>query len=95
MASEQRNQNDGDPPVTRIACFKFRHGVTAEQKGDRTRAFLNLYAQHIDLIVEVPRGGKPLNTPLKLTNVKRESGWDTGFMVTFKVGLVRVDDMEC
>ena len=39
-----------------------------------------------DLIrVGMPKGGKPLNTPLNLTNVKRDSVWDTGFTVTFKV----------
>lgn len=72
--------------VTRIACFRFKENVTAEQKGDRARAFLNLYAQHQDLILGMPKGGKPLNTPLNLTNVKRDSVWDTGFTVTFKVG---------
>lgn len=73
--------------VTRIACFRFKENVTAEQKGDRARAFLNLYEQHQDLICGMPKGGKPLNTPLNLTNVKRDSVWDTGFTVTFKVGL--------
>jgi hypothetical protein len=34
----------------------------------------------------MPKGGKPLNTPLNLTNVKRDSVWDMGFTVTFKVG---------
>ena len=72
-------------PVTRIACFKFFPTVTPEQKGNRTRAFLDLYAQHTDLILGMPKGGKPLHTPLALTNVKRESGWDAGFIVTFKV----------
>lgn len=72
-------------PVTRIACFKFHPTVTPTQKGDRTRAFLALYAQHEDLILEMPKGGKPLNTPLNLTNVKREKEWDTGFVVKFKV----------
>ena len=72
--------------VTRIACFRFKEDVTAEQKGDRARAFLNLYEQHQDLICGMPKGGKPLNTPLNLTNVKRDSVWDTGFTVTFKVG---------
>ena len=72
-------------PVTRIACFKFLATVTAEQKADRTRAFLKLYAQHEDLIWEMPKGGRPLNTPLNLTNVKREKEWDTGFVVKFKV----------
>lgn len=74
--------------VTRIACFRFKENVTAEQKGDRARAFLNLYEQHQDLICGMPKGGKPLNTPLNLTNVKRDSVWDTGFTVTFKVGLL-------
>lgn len=73
------------PTVTRIACFRFKENVTAEQKGDRTRAFLDLYKQHQDLILGLPKGGKPLNTPLNLTNVKRDSVWDTGFTVTFKV----------
>lgn len=73
------------PTVTRIACFRFKENVTAEQKGDRARAFLNLYKQHQDLILGLPKGGKPLNTPLNLTNVKRDSVWDTGFTVTFKV----------
>jgi hypothetical protein len=59
--------------------------VTAEQKGDRTRAFLNLYEQHPDLLIAMPKGGKPLSTPLNLTNVKRDCVWDTGFTVTFKV----------
>ena len=72
--------------VTRIACFRFKGNVTAEQKGDRARAFLTLYEQHQDLILGMPKGGKPLNTPLNLTNVKRDSVWDTGFTVTFKVG---------
>lgn len=72
-------------PVTRVACFRFKESVTAEQKGDRARAFLGLYAQHQDLILGMPKGGKPLNTPLNLTNVKRDSVWDTGFTVTFKV----------
>jgi hypothetical protein len=75
--------------VTRVACFRFKENVTAEQKGDRARAFLNLYEQHQDLICGMPKGGKPLNTPLNLTNVKRDSVWDTGFTVTFKVSLLR------
>jgi len=33
----------------------------------------------------MPKGGKPLDTPLNLTNVKRDSLWDMGFTVTFKV----------
>lgn len=77
--------SEGGKPVTRIACFKFKPDTSPEQKGDRTRAFLGLYAQHEDFISSMPEGGKPLNTPLDLTNVKRESGWDTGFVVTFKV----------
>lgn len=72
-------------PVTRIACFRFKSAVTLEQKGDRARAFLGLYRQHQDLIVAMPVGGKPLNTPLNLTNVKRDSVWDLGFIVSFKV----------
>lgn len=71
--------------VTRIACFRFKPDVTPEQKGDRAAAFLSLYERHQDLIVAMPKGGKPLNTPLDLTNVKRDSEWDTGFTVTFKV----------
>jgi hypothetical protein len=74
-----------DTPVTRIACFKFHSTVTPAQKGDRTRAFLALYAQHEALVQEMPRGGKPLDTPLTLTNVKREKEWDTGFVVKFNV----------
>ena len=72
-------------PITRIACFKFRTTVTPEQKGDRTRSFLELYEKHPELVLGMPRGGKPLHTPLDLTDVKRESGWDTGFIVKFKV----------
>tara|TARA_R110002003_G_scaffold121_21_gene10824 strand:+ start:14006 stop:14317 length:312 start_codon:yes stop_codon:yes gene_type:complete len=72
-------------PVTRIACFKFRPDVTSDQKGGRTSAFLDLYAQHPDLLLVPPRGGQPLNTPLDLTNVKRDKEWDTGFIVVFKV----------
>ncbi|KAF5848967.1 hypothetical protein GGP41_010121 [Bipolaris sorokiniana] len=71
-------------PVTRIATFRFRDEVTPAQKGDRTAAFLALYSEHPELLVEGPKGGRPLNTPLNLTNVKRESVWDTGFVVVFK-----------
>ncbi|KAJ5025085.1 hypothetical protein PSV08DRAFT_27720 [Bipolaris maydis] len=71
-------------PVTRIATFRFRDEVTPAQKGDRTAAFLALYAEHPELLAEGPKGGRPLNTPLNLTNVKRESVWDTGFVVVFK-----------
>jgi hypothetical protein len=63
--------NSTSEPVTRIACF--------------TSAFLDLYAQHPELIVASPKGGRPLNTPLDLTNVKRDKEWDTGFVVVFKV----------
>jgi hypothetical protein len=77
--------NSTSEPVTRIACFKFRPNVTAEEKGGRTSAFLDLYAQHPELIVASPKGGRPLNTPLDLTNVKRDKEWDTGFVVVFKV----------
>jgi hypothetical protein len=77
--------SSSNSPVTRIACFKFLDHVTPAQKGDRTRAFLALYAEHPELILEMPKGGKPLNSPLALTNVKRQTGWDTGFVVTFKV----------
>jgi hypothetical protein len=78
---------DASSPVTRIATFRFRPSVTAEQKGDRASAFLTLYAEHPELLLEGPKGGRPLNTPLNLTNVKRESVWDTGFVVVFKVYL--------
>jgi hypothetical protein len=74
-----------DSKVTRIACFRFKPNVTAEQKGGRTSAFLDLYAQHPELLVAPPKGGRPLNTPLNLTNVKRDEVWDTGFVVVFKV----------
>jgi hypothetical protein len=73
------------PPVTRIAAFTFHANVTAAQKADRTSAFLALYAHYPDLLAVPPRGGRPLDTPLKLTGVKREAGWDTGFVVVFKV----------
>ncbi|KAF1920970.1 hypothetical protein BDU57DRAFT_544563 [Ampelomyces quisqualis] len=76
--------NSTTTAVTRIACFKFHANVTAEQKGGRTGAFLDLYAQHPELLVAPPRGGRPLNTPLDLTNVKRDKEWDTGFIVVFK-----------
>jgi hypothetical protein len=72
------------PSVTRIACFRFQANVTAAQKGDRTAAFLDLYAEHPELLLEPPKGGRPLDTPLNLTGVKRESVWDTGFIVVFK-----------
>jgi hypothetical protein len=72
------------PPVTRIASFRFHANVTASQKGDRTAAFLDLYAEHPELLLEPPKGGRPLDTPLNLTGVKRESVWDTGFVVVFK-----------
>jgi hypothetical protein len=84
MASPSASTNAA-VPVTRIACFKFRPNVTSEQKGGRTSAFLDLYAQHPDLLLVPPRGGQPLNTPLDLTNVKRDKEWDTGFIVVFKV----------
>lgn len=71
--------------VTRIACFRFKPHISPEEKGGRTRAFLDLYAQHPELIVAPPKGGRPLNTPLDLTNVKRDKEWDTGFVVVFKV----------
>ncbi|KAF1842176.1 uncharacterized protein K460DRAFT_370161 [Cucurbitaria berberidis CBS 394.84] len=71
-------------PVTRVACFKFHPNVTDAQKAGRTSAFLDLYASHQELILGLPKGGRPLNTPLDLTNVKREKGWDTGFVVVFK-----------
>ncbi|KAF2733590.1 hypothetical protein EJ04DRAFT_494953 [Polyplosphaeria fusca] len=73
-----------DQPVTRIASFKFHPHVTPSQKGDRARAFLALYAQHKDLIIGMPKGGKPLLTPLQLKGVQRDAEWDTLFTVTFK-----------
>jgi len=84
MSSSTPNSTDS-APVTRIATFRFLPNVTAEQKGDRASAFLALYAEHPELLVEGPKGGRPLNTPLNLTNVKRESVWDLGFVVVFKV----------
>lgn len=78
-------------PITRIATFRFKPEVTASQKGDRARAFLDLYAQHQDLICGMPKGGKPLDTPLELTGVKREKEWDMGFRVVFKVGFFLAD----
>jgi hypothetical protein len=85
LASSTMATNTTTSPVTRIACFRFGTNVTAEQKGDRTSAFLNLYAQHLELLLVPPKGGRPLTTPLDLTNVKREKEWDTGFIVVFKV----------
>jgi hypothetical protein len=79
------DSNSTQPPITRIACFRFRPNVTAEEKGGRTSAFLDLYAQHPELLLVPPKGGRPLSTPLELTNVKREEKWDTGFIVVFKV----------
>jgi hypothetical protein len=60
--------------------------VTAAQKRDRASAFLALYAAHPDLLVDGqgPKGGRPLDTPLNLTDVKRESVWDMGFVVVFR-----------
>jgi hypothetical protein len=87
MASS--NPESYSTPVTRIATFRFKDSVTPEQKGDRARAFLGLYEAHQELLVGMPKGGKPLNTPLNLTNVKRDSVWDMGFTVTFKVGFDR------
>jgi hypothetical protein len=89
MASSQSYST----PVTRIATFRFKESVTPEQKGDRARAFLGLYEAHQELLVGMPKGGKPLNTPLNLTNVKRDSVWDMGFTVTFKV-MTSSDGME-
>jgi hypothetical protein len=71
-------------PITRIATFRFHPTVTSAQKADRASAFLALYAQHPELIFEGPKGGKPLDTPLELTGVKREKVWDLGFVVVFK-----------
>jgi hypothetical protein len=70
-------------PVTRIATFNFLPNVTSAQKGDRARAFLALYEQHPELILEQPKGGRPLDTPLALTGVKRDKEWDLGFVVVF------------
>lgn len=74
-------------PVTRIATFRFHPHVTATKKADRACAFLALYKQHPELILEEPKGGRPLDTPLELTGVKRETEWDLGFVVVFKVCL--------
>ena len=89
MASSEPQSYSTSTPVTRIATFRFKDSVTPEQKGDRARAFLGLYEAHQELLVGMPKGGKPLNTPLNLTNVKRDSVWDMGFTVTFKVGFDR------
>jgi hypothetical protein len=89
MASSNPESYSTSTPVTRIATFRFKDSVTPEQKGDRARAFLGLYEAHQELLIGMPRGGKPLNTPLNLTNVKRDSVWDMGFTVTFKVGFDR------
>lgn len=70
-------------PVTRIATFRFHPHITPAQKADRASAFLALYAQHPELIYEGPKGGKPLDTPLDLTGVKRDKVWDLGFVVVF------------
>lgn len=78
-------KNTASLPVTRIACFRFHPNVTDSQKAGRTSAFLALYAEHPELITSGPTGGRPLNTPLNLTNVKRDKEWDTGFVVVFKV----------
>ena len=77
-------------PVTRIACFKFQPHVTPEQKADRASAFLALYAEHPEYLLVGPTGGRPLNIPHDLTNVKREKEWDTGFVVIFKVCELKV-----
>jgi hypothetical protein len=78
--------------VTRIATFKFKPDVTPSQIGDRTRTFLALYAQNSDLILHQPRGGRPLETKLDFegTGIKRETQWDTGFVVVFKSEEARV-----
>lgn len=77
--------NPSPKRITRIATFRFKPTTTPEQKADRAKAFLALYKEHQDLIVALPVGGRPLETPLDLTNVKRDSVWDMGFTVTFKV----------
>lgn len=46
---------------------------------------LALYDEYAHLLVDKPRGGRPLDTPLNLTDVQREKIWDTGFVVKFKV----------
>ncbi|KAL1799674.1 hypothetical protein ACET3X_000016 [Alternaria dauci] len=84
QSQSSASNSTANNPVTRIATFRFHPNVTAEQKGDRASAFLALYAEHPELLVEAPVGGRPLNTPLNLTNVKRESVWDLGFVVKFK-----------
>ncbi|USP74059.1 uncharacterized protein yc1106_01333 [Curvularia clavata] len=71
-------------PITRIATFRFRPEVTPAQKSDRAAAFLALYDEHPELLAEKPKGGRPLDTPLDLTDVKRDSVWDMGFVVVFK-----------
>jgi hypothetical protein len=93
MSTSTTNSSDASP-VTRIATFCFHPNVTAEQKGDRASAFLALYAEHPELLVGQPKGGKPLNTPLNLTNVKRESVWDMGFVVMFKVCSYQWEEMR-
>jgi hypothetical protein len=70
-------------PVTRIATFHFLPNVTAAQKADRASSFLALYEKHPELVLEQPKGGRPLDTPLALTGVKREKEWDLGFVVVF------------
>lgn len=82
-------------PVTRIATFRFHPHVTPEQKADRASAFLGLYENHPELVLEKPRGGRPLDTPLELTGLKREMGWDLGFIVVFKVCLYCVNSFTC
>ena len=71
-------------PVTRIATFNFLPNVTAAQKADRASSFLALYEKHPDLILQQPQGGRPLDTPLALTGVKRDKEWDLGFVVVFR-----------
>ncbi|QIX02287.1 hypothetical protein AMS68_007804 [Peltaster fructicola] len=81
------SSSEATTPVNRIACFRFKQDVTATQIAGRTKAFLDLYAEHPELLVASPKGGRPLNTPLNLTNVKRDEAWDTGFIVVFKEGV--------
>lgn len=75
------------PPVTRIASFKFRPTTTSAQKSDRAQTFRNLYAQHPHLVIEQPKGGKSLRTPLKFddTGVQGQLEWDMCFVAVFKV----------
>lgn len=50
--------------------------------------FLALYDEHPELLLEKPKGGRPLDTPLDLTDAKRDIVWAMGFVVVFKVCVV-------